>query len=229
MQMFVFMHAYILNMHTRFYICMYRYSYKYRYITFQWKKKDKTGNQMDNGIFCCNIIVSMTQCASLLWFNVLNESCCLNFCCCQLSLSGDSFSQLWHYFGIAWDLEIRSRYNITLNVSKIWRSSTYSHMKAKNELVFPPQLTVLTKYILLVIKNMKSYADKSIFTFRMVLLGSRLEALKLSLRASWQSAGAGALWRGLQFWTWTWTGPGSQGLSHLPARSRAAGGTGKGP
>lgn len=188
------MHTYLICIHVSTYVC-----YKYRHITFQWKKKNKTGNQMDNGIFCCNRIVSMTQSASLLRFNVLNESCCLNFCCCQLSLSGDSFSQLWHYFGIAWDLEIRSRYNITLNVSKIWRSSTYSHMKAKNELVFPPQLTVLTKYILLVIKNMKSYADKFIFTFRTVLLGSRLETLKLSLRASWQSAGAGALWRGLQF------------------------------
>lgn len=88
------------------YICrhayfIYIYIYTYVCIAISDFSGKPASNQMDNGIFCCNIIVSMTQSALLLWINVSNESYCLNFCCCQLSLSGDSFSQLWHVFGIA--------------------------------------------------------------------------------------------------------------------------------
>jgi len=90
---------------------------------------------MDNGIFCCNIILSMNQSASLLWINVLNESYCLNSCCCQLSLSGDSFSQLWNDFGNG----IQIPHHIQcLKKQAFWRSSA---MKPKNELAFPPGIT----------------------------------------------------------------------------------------
>lgn len=114
-------------------------------------------NQMDNGIFCCNIIASMTQFALLLGINVLNESCCLSFCCCQLSLSGDSFSQLWHDFGIAWDLEIgfRSHRPQCLRKNHSGDLQLFSHESNEWVLVFPPQIAVFINRILLDSQNLE--------------------------------------------------------------------------